>query len=133
MTDKMIAVQGNLVESSVIAGALFDFIGFLTTRDKNTTFGVTSLAAPAVDLLSQWAETRKLHLDGADVKGWQDRICKAPQPAEQQPTPDVTQLVEIAKDIVELHDRRRVVLTVHVEALREALETLRNPEGEPHD
>lgn len=77
-----------VAEQSVIAGALFDFIGFLTTRDSNTTLGATSPAAPAVDLLSEWAETRSLALDDADVSDWQSRISTAP------PTPDVSGLVK---------------------------------------
>lgn len=98
------ATQGELaVESSVIAGALFDFIGFLTTRDESTAFGATSLAATAVDLLSQWAETRKLHLDGADVEGWQDRICTTP------PTPPaVTQPVEALQSLTAMVDAAMV-------------------------
>ena len=38
------------------------------------------------------------------------------------PTPDVSGLVAIAREIVDLHTKRKVVLTVHVEALEEALD-----------
>lgn len=55
---------------SMIAGALFDFAGFLTTRPTVTQFGSTADPCSAVDLLTQWAATRGLHLDEADVGGW---------------------------------------------------------------
>jgi hypothetical protein len=55
---------------SMIAGALFDFAGFLTTRPTVTPFGSTADPCSAVDLLTQWAATRGLHLDEADVGGW---------------------------------------------------------------
>lgn len=57
-------------QDRVIAGALFDFLGFLTTRDKPTSFGATRNASPAVKLLQEWANKRGLDLDGADVEGW---------------------------------------------------------------
>ena len=57
-------------QDKVIAGALFDFLGFLTTRDKPTAFGATRNASPAVKLLQEWANKRGLDLDGADVEGW---------------------------------------------------------------
>lgn len=58
------------------------------------------------------------------AKGWPvTPFYTAPQPA-----PDVAELVEIAKEIVDLHDRRRVVLTVHVEALSKALAAHRKGE-----
>lgn len=53
-----------------IAGALFDFLGFLTTRDVPTTFGASHDATPAIELLAEWAKTRGLSLDDADVGGW---------------------------------------------------------------
>ncbi len=56
----------------IIAGALFDFLGFLTTRDKATTFGASELCTPAVDLLQEWADTRGLSLDEAVVGGWRE-------------------------------------------------------------
>jgi hypothetical protein len=57
-------------QDRVIAGAVFDFLGFLTTRDKPTSFGATRNASPAVKLLQEWANKRGLDLVGADVEGW---------------------------------------------------------------
>jgi len=57
-----------------IAGALFDFLGFLTTQEKSVSLGVSELATPAVDLLTEWAKTRGLGLDDADVSGWHSAL-----------------------------------------------------------
>jgi len=67
-----------------IAGALFDFLGFLTTRDKPVAFGATEWAAPAVDLLKDWAALRGLPLDAPAIDGW----CAA----LAQPVPDAVPL-----------------------------------------
>jgi hypothetical protein len=53
-----------------IAGALFDFLGFLTTSDEVWTFSAQHDAAPAVRALEQWAGKRGLSLAEADVSGW---------------------------------------------------------------
>lgn len=61
-------------QDAVIAGALFDLMGFLTTLDEPVALGSTEEAAIAVELLQCWAAKRGLNLDGADVKGWKDRL-----------------------------------------------------------
>ncbi|WP_343499210.1 hypothetical protein [Achromobacter denitrificans] len=60
-------------QDAVIAGALFDLMGFLTTLDEPVSLGSTEEAAIAVELLQRWAAKRGLNLDGADVKGWKER------------------------------------------------------------
>ena len=64
----------------VIAGALFDFAGFLTTREKVIDVGSTANAAPVADLVKEWAELRGLSLDDAAVLSWQEWL-KPQQPA----------------------------------------------------
>jgi hypothetical protein len=56
--------------SAAIDGALFDFLGFLTTSERRWTFSSTDDAGPAVAALEQWAAKRSLSLDDADVEGW---------------------------------------------------------------
>ena len=58
-----------------IAGALFDFLGFLTTRDDVSTFGSSEECSTAVDLLKEWANIRNLSLDSADVENWHQHPC----------------------------------------------------------
>jgi len=113
-----------VVQHSIIAGALFDFLGFLTTRDNNTTFGANSLAAPAVDLLSQWAEIRSLPLDEADVNCWQSHIGTAP------PAPDVSGLVEALERIVSIYEAGENFRHIPMdEAATDALAAHQNREG----
>ena len=71
-------------QDKVIAGALFDFLGFLTTRDKPTSFGSTRNASPAVELLQEWADKRGLDLKDAAVESW--RYFTSPC----DPEPDMT-------------------------------------------
>ena len=70
--------QGQVPEA--IAGALFDFAGFLTTlpKERAVTLSGAHLATPVVDLLTEWAETRGLNLDEANVKGWVAALTAAP-------------------------------------------------------
>ena len=58
-----------------VAGALFDFLGFLTTRDDVSTFGSSEECSTAVDLLKEWANIRNLSLDSADVENWHQHPC----------------------------------------------------------
>jgi len=57
-----------------IAGALFDFLGFLTTSERQWTFSSYDEASPAVEALEEWAKKRNLSLDEADVSGWSAAI-----------------------------------------------------------
>lgn len=63
-----------------ISGALFDFAGFLTTRPKSTPFGSCEDANAAVELLQEWAGTRGLQLDEADVGRWSEALAKPAVP-----------------------------------------------------
>lgn len=54
----------------LIAGALFDFTGYLTTLKKPITFGSFYDASLALKHLKKWAKMKNLNLDKADVKGW---------------------------------------------------------------
>jgi hypothetical protein len=56
---------------NMISGALFDFLGYLTTRPVPRVIGAHATTSPEfVELLSEWAATRNLDLSGADVALW---------------------------------------------------------------
>lgn len=59
----------DLINSSV-SGALYDFIGWLTSHDQRLILSSTDNASPAVDAIIQFAKMRHLNLDKADVKNW---------------------------------------------------------------
>ena len=60
------------VSQAVIAGALFDFMAWLTTRDERLVLSGADEAGPAVDAIRDFAKMRSLSLDDAQVQDWQD-------------------------------------------------------------
>jgi hypothetical protein len=67
----------------MLAGALFDFLGFLTTLEKPVTLSARHEASSAVRLLEVWAANRQLSLDEALVKDWKEaaRMMREQSPA----------------------------------------------------
>ena len=62
------------VPHAVIAGALFDFMGWLTSRPKRIMLSSVDDASPAADAIKDFAKMRGLSLDEARVQDWQDNI-----------------------------------------------------------
>ena len=60
------------VSQAVIAGALFDFMAWLTSRPKRIMFSSVDDASPAVDAIRDFAKMRGLSLDEAQVQTWQE-------------------------------------------------------------
>ena len=58
----------------ITAGALYEFLGYLTTRDDVLPIGASADAAPFPVLLKEWAETRGLILKDAEVADWRDLL-----------------------------------------------------------
>ena len=59
---------------AVIAGARFDFAGYLTMLPETMPVGACEPATPMVDALQAWAKKRGLNLEDADVSGWRQRL-----------------------------------------------------------
>jgi len=77
--------KGQNVIHGVIAGALFDFMGWLTSRPKRIMLSSADEASPAVDAIKEFAKMRGLSLDDARVQDWQDITTPpAAQPAPVQ-------------------------------------------------
>ncbi len=66
------------VAHSVVAGALFDFMGWLTSRDKRLTLSSTDEASPAVEAITEFAKMRGLRLEDAQVEHWQAILTTPP-------------------------------------------------------
>lgn len=62
------------VSHGMIAGALFDFMAWLTSRPKRIMLSSVDDASPAVDAIRDFAKLRGLSLDDACVLDWQDNI-----------------------------------------------------------
>lgn len=71
----------------LVAGALYDFAGFLTTRGEIMTIGAAANAGPMADLLKEFAELRCLSLDDPAIVGWDIALLEATttSPTQQQP------------------------------------------------
>jgi hypothetical protein len=68
------------VAHTVIAGALFDFMGYLTSRKDRIVLSAADDAAPAADAIKDFATKRGLSLDDAQVREWIDALA---QPEER--------------------------------------------------
>lgn len=84
--DLLATPQAAPTSSQAVAGALFDFLGYLTSSDERWTFSSRDDASPAVRALQQWAEKRGLSLDDADVPNWSKVLSAPAQPVEQVPS-----------------------------------------------
>jgi hypothetical protein len=62
----------------VITGAIYDFAGFLTTRDAVIEVGSTANAAPIADLIEEWCQLRDISFSDAMVKDWQNSVTTPP-------------------------------------------------------
>ena len=64
--------EQEFVAHAVIAGALFDFMGWLTSRKERIVLSSADNASPAVEAITEFAKMRSLSLDDARVTNWQD-------------------------------------------------------------
>jgi hypothetical protein len=63
------------VGHGVIAGALFDFMGWLTSRKERLTLSSADNASPAVEAIAAFAKMRGLSLSTARVEKWHDMVA----------------------------------------------------------
>lgn len=80
------APQPAPVDEEIIAGVLFDFIGWLTSREKRIVLSSADFASPAVEAIREFAQMRGLDISKAAVRDWQARAAlqsPAPQTKDQ--------------------------------------------------
>ena len=77
-----LAQEQEPVAHSVIAGVLFDFMGWLTSRKERIVLSSADNASPAADAIRDFANMRGLSLDDAKVLDWN---TTPPQRTEQEP------------------------------------------------
>ena len=88
-------VEQEPVAHSIVAGALFDFMGWLTSRRERLVLSSTDNAAPVADAIKDFAKMRSLSISDAQVQKWQEHLS-APQPPRQPLTDKVIQ--ELAEE-----------------------------------
>lgn len=76
---------------NIVAGAIFDFAGYLTTRDDVLPFGASADASPMVERIIAWAKVRGLSIEAPEVAKWQDRL--AIPAAEGAGVPDLNNII----------------------------------------
>lgn len=60
--------------STVVLGAVYDLLGYLTTLETPITLGSSLEVYPAIDALSVWLRKRDLFESAADVSHWRKRL-----------------------------------------------------------
>jgi len=95
------------MNDSVIAGALFDFMGWLTSRKKRLVLSSADEASPAVDAIKDFAKMRGLSLDNAKAQTWQEALAQPEQePVAWMNNKDFEPIrVRIMQEAYELADR----------------------------
>lgn len=63
------------VPSAVVVGALYDFMGRLTTLDRPVTVSRHHEVYGVLDAFEAWARERGLDVSQADVEHWQERLA----------------------------------------------------------
>lgn len=89
--EAQLAAAPQAVPARVIAGAVFDFAGYLTTLPHKEAIHCSEAheAAPMVEAITEWCKRRNLTTDGAKVETWRDHLAEAPaHPAEGVPAQD---------------------------------------------
>ena len=89
IADAITAIKAALAQPApvqgepVIAGALFDFMGWLTSREERLVLSSSDEASPAVNAIRDFAKMRGLSLDDAKVQDW--HIAPPAAQPEQEP------------------------------------------------
>jgi hypothetical protein len=74
------AIDAMMRRDATIAGVLFDFMGWLTTRKERLCLSSAADASPAVTAITEFAKMRSLSLDNAMVTDWQSGAAQASKP-----------------------------------------------------
>lgn len=72
MVRTVLSAEARLVSvESVIAGALFDFMAFITTQEEDVILGARHEAGQGVKLIERFADARNLSIKAPAVSDWQ--------------------------------------------------------------
>jgi len=63
-----------LHNNKMIAGALYDFLAYLTTLSPSISIGGNEDCTIPLDKLVEWAQLRGLNIRDADVVNWDTKI-----------------------------------------------------------
>lgn len=60
----------------IVAGAIYDFAGFLTVQKEELNLGSMHDCGPLFDALTRWAENRNLYVPNADSQNWNQWLSR---------------------------------------------------------
>jgi len=63
-----------MINKNIIAGALFDFMGYITSRNNTIHVGSKEFPGPLLDAFQDWCKTRNLTYDDPNIKDWDTKI-----------------------------------------------------------
>lgn len=63
-----------MTEHRIIAGALYDFLGYITRTDPAIRVGKTEHPSRILDVFVEWAKLRDLNIDDAEISGWRKEL-----------------------------------------------------------
>lgn len=63
-----------VAQHSTIAGCVYDFASFLSSRDETLILGSAHGAAPVADAAAEFLKNRRIDDLHADVRGWSDSV-----------------------------------------------------------
>jgi hypothetical protein len=75
------------VTHAIVAGVLYDFMGWLTTRRTRLCLSDHDEAGPAVAAIVDFAKMRGLRLEDAQVEHWQQVLVAPPCTPQPAATP----------------------------------------------
>ena len=69
-------LENKMKKSALVASALFDFMGYLTTREQSITVGSNDTCYDIMNAFQDWAKTRNLDLTlgDNDIYTWSQNI-----------------------------------------------------------
>ena len=109
------------VAASTVAGALYELMGYLTSRRTQLVLSENDAAGPAVDALVDWAKMRGFSLVNANVENWQSCLARPPALADEAISEWITENMWDASEDSE------PVYVVDVEALRQHFKQVSRP------
>ena len=74
--------------NDVVAGAIFDLLGWLTTRDEKLTLSSTDLAGPAADAVSTFLKMRGVQSITPNINNWSEDIKIDPEADSLEDLPE---------------------------------------------
>lgn len=121
------AIDVMMRRDATIAGVLFDFMGWLTTRKERLCLSSADDASPAVTAITEFAKMRNLSLDNAMVTDWQSGAAQASKPLSdaEMPLTGGGNVYMSQFDFNVLQRRGRVTATLYNEPVGNAITEVR--------